>query len=599
MGAARNPNAMFANREHTAQRAAQKAANGHRNAKPGRARYGSPAFLQRHLGNRRFQQLTAPGRPVLQRACACGGTCAHCSGHDDEARVQTKLTVGPPNDRYEQEADHVADQVMRMPEPQVQRQAAVEEEPDEDMLQTKPLAAQITPLVQRKAGTQQGTPAPFSVDDMPRSSGRSLGAATRSFMEPRFGVDFGGVRLHTGAGAERAAAQLQARAFTYGQDIWLGRGASESDRRLMAHELTHVVQQGAVHQGAARTQKVQRAETDTSGNCAPLQDAKSDVNTHVNSALSTARSHAGTPPTPRIVIDKVEEILATNTSVGRSAIEDWASTLPSTKVNLPGQASTKFAGVSYRIWSQTSFPILNPTMKVNDICIGSDKLGHFFQQGHDYFEIARRRSGGTVAQAEEFGERTEGGGFGLVTTGVFSNADLEANRQGLQFYDDLAANPRMTFDIANYISSDWNEESNPSFYEQSVAEQVWSNLLTNTWTGTWDVGGTSSTAITVTITKKGSSFVGSYTYQEASGPPVSGKLRNINITYGTQSVRGTNPIIGHTTHTPVSSVEISFEWSQGSQSGRGKWVSSDESHLAGTWGTGSSDNNGGTWNIAR
>lgn len=246
MGAARNPNAMFANREHTPQRAAQKAVNGHRNAKPGRARYGSAAFLQRHLGNRRFQQLTAPGRPVLQRACACGGTCAHCSsGHDDEARVQTKLTVGPPNDRYEQEADHVADQVMRMPEPRVQRQAAVEEEPDEDMLQMKPLGAQITPLVQRKTGTQQGTLAPSSMRGVLRSSGRPLGASTRSFMEPRFGVDFGSVRLHTGAGAERAAAQLQARAFTYGQDIWLGRGASESDRRLMAHELTHVVQQGA------------------------------------------------------------------------------------------------------------------------------------------------------------------------------------------------------------------------------------------------------------------------------------------------------------------------------------------------------------------
>lgn len=249
MGAARNPNAMFANREHTPQRAAQKAANGHRSAKPGRARYDSATFLQRHLGNHRFRQLTATGRPVLQRACACGGTCAHCSGHDDEAHIQTKLTVGPPNDRYEQEADHVADQVMRMPEPQVQRQAAVEEEPEEDMLQTKPLAAQITPLVQRKTGTQQGTPAPFSVDDMLRSSGRPLGAATRSFMEPRFGMSFGSVRLHTGAGAERTAAQLQARAFTYGQDIWLGRGASESDRRLMAHELAHTIQQGGASTG--------------------------------------------------------------------------------------------------------------------------------------------------------------------------------------------------------------------------------------------------------------------------------------------------------------------------------------------------------------
>ncbi len=62
--------------------------------------------------------------------------------------VQRKLTIGQPNDRYEQEADRVADEVMRMPEPQVQRQVEPEEEEEEEMLQTKPLASQITPLVQ-------------------------------------------------------------------------------------------------------------------------------------------------------------------------------------------------------------------------------------------------------------------------------------------------------------------------------------------------------------------------------------------------------------------------------------------------------------------
>ena len=60
---------------------------------------------------------------------------------------QPKLTIGQPNDKYEQEADRVADEVMRMPEPQVQRQVEPEEE-EEETLQTKPLASQITPLVQ-------------------------------------------------------------------------------------------------------------------------------------------------------------------------------------------------------------------------------------------------------------------------------------------------------------------------------------------------------------------------------------------------------------------------------------------------------------------
>ncbi|HEX2187459.1 MAG TPA: DUF4157 domain-containing protein, partial [Longimicrobiaceae bacterium] len=69
-----------------------------------------------------------------------------------------------------------------------------------------------------------------------------------------FGADFGGVRLHEGAEAAAAAERLDARAFTYGSDIWLGAGAGEGDRRLMAHELTHVVQQGG---GSAGT-RVQR-----------------------------------------------------------------------------------------------------------------------------------------------------------------------------------------------------------------------------------------------------------------------------------------------------------------------------------------------------
>ncbi len=69
-------------------------------------------------------------------------------------------------------------------------------------------------------------------------------------MEPRFGVDFGQVRLHTDEQARESASQIQARAFTYGNNIWLGEGANESDKGLMAHELTHVVQQTS---GTARS----------------------------------------------------------------------------------------------------------------------------------------------------------------------------------------------------------------------------------------------------------------------------------------------------------------------------------------------------------
>ena len=70
------------------------------------------------------------------------------------AGIQAKLVVGQPGDIYEQEADRVADEVMRMPEPGVQRQVEEEEE-EEELIQSKPLAEQITPLVQRQVEEEE------------------------------------------------------------------------------------------------------------------------------------------------------------------------------------------------------------------------------------------------------------------------------------------------------------------------------------------------------------------------------------------------------------------------------------------------------------
>ena len=137
------------------------------------------------------------------------------------------------------------------------------------------------------------------------------------------------------------------------------------------------MQQGACANQVTRS--IQRAETDTVPGCASLIDTEQDVNTRVNASLAAARVGAGTPPAGGVVAQGVEHDLGRNVQTGRSAIEVWASTLPSTKASLPTQSATKYSGVGFRLWAQPLFPILNPTMKVNGICIGSDKLGHFFQ----------------------------------------------------------------------------------------------------------------------------------------------------------------------------------------------------------------------------
>jgi hypothetical protein len=185
--------------------------------------------------------------------------------------IQAKLSVSQPNDRYEQEADRVADTVMRMPDPVIQRQPS-----EEETIQTS-LIGPITPLMQRQVEEEkeepvqmlqrqveeekeepvqakQATPQPPNVTpdlessiQAMRGGGKSLPEDTRSFYESRFGYDFGGVRVHTDSQASEAAGQLSAQAFTIGQNIFFNTGRYEPQtsqgKWLLAHELTHTVQQ--------------------------------------------------------------------------------------------------------------------------------------------------------------------------------------------------------------------------------------------------------------------------------------------------------------------------------------------------------------------
>jgi hypothetical protein len=186
----------------------------------------------------------------VQRKCACGGGCPRCQADAGiDTRLQTSLTIGAIGDRYEQEADRVSAQIMRMPEPAIQRQAAPEElVEEEELVQMKPVSADITPLVQTHSQSGSVEPAHGLTQEAAsiieeRRGGSPLPESVRSYMEPRFAADFSGVRVHTGPQADQLNQSLHAHAFTYGRDIWLGTGESVSNLALMAHELTHVLQQ--------------------------------------------------------------------------------------------------------------------------------------------------------------------------------------------------------------------------------------------------------------------------------------------------------------------------------------------------------------------
>jgi hypothetical protein len=183
----------------------------------------------------------------------------------DEIGIQTKLTVGAPGDAYEQEADRVASQVMSMSAPpdssaSVQRQLDTNHPHHPHQIWQR--AQSITPVVQRqidprvqmrqmiqRAHQIDGNQASGDLESRLNASkggGSPLSENVRGFMEPRFGADFSGVRVHTGGEAVQMNQELGAQAFTHGSDVYFGAGKSPGNNELTAHELTHVVQQQAI-----------------------------------------------------------------------------------------------------------------------------------------------------------------------------------------------------------------------------------------------------------------------------------------------------------------------------------------------------------------
>lgn len=226
---------------------------------PGRGHFGHSPVV-RSIGNQAVQRMLKTDADEAEVKST--GRVTPRFGHDFSlipihppaaGAIQTKLAINEPGDSFEQEADRVADMVMRMPEPTVQRECAT--------CGGKSLTDSECPECEKKkqglGGTLQrlstlgdsaaGMAAPPIVSQVLSSSGQPLPAHTRAFMEERFGHDFSRVRVHADAAAEQSARDVNAHAYTVGHNIVFGAGqfapGTSAGRRLMAHELTHVVQQ--------------------------------------------------------------------------------------------------------------------------------------------------------------------------------------------------------------------------------------------------------------------------------------------------------------------------------------------------------------------
>jgi hypothetical protein len=215
--------------------------------------------------------------------------------------MQPKLAIGSVNDPLEREADAVADRVMRTP--------------------SAPLPMSTAP----GAPVNTGGEAPDIVNKALGSPGRPLDAPTRAYFESHLGRHFSDVRIHTGPQADASARSVQAIAYTVGRDVVFGHGQydphTNDGRRLLAHELVHVVQQSGGNS----------ASTLHSGPSAPaaLQQG--------TAPLFVARQAAG----------QTANLLSKATARG-SGVEFWPMQITSTSIG-PVSGAGGLAGTSNRL----------------------------------------------------------------------------------------------------------------------------------------------------------------------------------------------------------------------------------------------------------
>jgi hypothetical protein len=186
--------------------------------------------------------------------------------------IQAKLAVGKPNDKYEQEADTIADKIM-----------------------TTSGSSHPNAPVHNVSTTVQGSAIDTGITATPETEqkldntaggGAPLHKGIKAFMEPHFGTDFSRVKVHTGSDAAQMNRELGSHAFTHGSNIYFNEGQyqpeTNSGKKLLAHELTHVVQQGAVQN--SKSVQLQRQERKDQNK---VSDKNTTANTNIEKILTT------------------------------------------------------------------------------------------------------------------------------------------------------------------------------------------------------------------------------------------------------------------------------------------------------------------------
>lgn len=213
--------------------------------------------LQRTIGNQAVQRLQQFNTGELKSDSATNPSNRFAYDFSrillhskSSSKIQTKPILSTPGDIYEQEADRIAEQVIHMPVPHLQQTHACDEGHSRCQEYQREKKQQLVKNRNVQANGAGEVVAQSIVHDvLSSSSGQRLDSTTRAFFEPRFGFNFDHIRIHTDSKSAEAAESIQSKAFTAGDDIYFGRNRynpfSTKGAQLLAHELTHTIQQNS------------------------------------------------------------------------------------------------------------------------------------------------------------------------------------------------------------------------------------------------------------------------------------------------------------------------------------------------------------------
>jgi hypothetical protein len=214
--------------------------------------------IWRSRGNRPKKKADAFQHPLLQLQQTLGNRAV-------SRMIQAKLAICNPGDHYEREADRVADRVMRMPEAPIQPKpiCPLAKGPscgEEEVVRRQTVVEEIRRAAKGNAHSAHTNPSTESAIRSLAGGGHPLSRSERVFFETRLGADLSQVRLHTDATAAESARALQARAYTVGDDVVFNANqfapGSFEGRKLLAHELGHVIQQRFMVQKKIQKQSI-------------------------------------------------------------------------------------------------------------------------------------------------------------------------------------------------------------------------------------------------------------------------------------------------------------------------------------------------------